>query len=201
MTDRRVAPGPGGQGEGGPRPRPTGCGGTRDGDSGGFTLIEVLIALMITTVALVAVAGMFPQGYKQVVDAGRLTLAVTTARQLLEDLSTVPFANLMALNGFDSQDPATIPATDPEMGIATRWQIDFPAGEGRAKVRVDDCGDVANPCGLLDPITGAPAPNGTLRQVTVTVWENPLQQEGPEGEGCERRKTCVQLTTLFARMF
>lgn len=188
MTDRRIAAGPSGPGEGGPRPRPAGCGRTRDGDSGGFTLIEVLIALMITTVALVAMAGMFPQGYRQVVDAGRLTLAVTTARQILEDLSTVPFANLMALNGFDSQNPATIPPTEPEMSIATRWQTDFPAGEGQATVRVDDCGDVANPCGLLDPITGAPAPNATLRQATVSVSVTALQQS-------------VQLTTLFARMF
>lgn len=151
------------------------------GHSGGFTMIEVLIALLIITVALVSIVGMFPQGYRQVIDAGRLTLAVATARQVLEDMRTVPFDSLTNLNGFDSQNPATIPGTQPEGGIATRWQNDFPPGEGQATVQVDDCGNVANPCGLL-------APNPALRQVRVAVSLTALTQT-------------VQLTTLVARMF
>jgi prepilin-type N-terminal cleavage/methylation domain-containing protein len=154
---------------------------TNFGQSGGFTIIEVLIAMMIITIALVAIVGMFPQGYRQVIDAGRLTLGVATARQILEDMRTVPFNSLTNLNGFDSQNPATIPATEPEMGIATRWQNDFPAGDGQAIVQVDDCGNAANPCGL-------PAPNAGLRQIRVTVSVTALTQT-------------VQLTTLFARMF
>jgi Tfp pilus assembly protein PilV len=43
-------------------------------------MIDVLIAMMIVTIALVAIVGMFPQGYRQVIDAGRMTLAVGTAR-------------------------------------------------------------------------------------------------------------------------
>ena len=35
----------------------------------GFTLVEVLVAAMILTVALLTLATMFPTGYKQIADA------------------------------------------------------------------------------------------------------------------------------------
>lgn len=154
---------------------------SRSRREGGFTIIEVLIALMIMTIALVAIAGMFPQGYKQVTDAGRLTMAVTNARAVHEDIRLVPFANLMNLNGFDSTNPGTIPASAPENTFATGWQTNLSAAEGRATVQVDDCGNVANPCGL-------PAPDGNLRQITVVVAMTALPQS-------------VQLRTLIVRMF
>jgi type II secretory pathway pseudopilin PulG len=176
MTDLRIDPGTVASSR--LRPRPL----ARGGNSAGFTLIEVLIAFLIITVALVAIVGMFPQGYRQVTDAGRLTLGVATARQILEDMRTVPFNNLVNLNGFDSQNPATIPVgPSAEQAIATRWQNDFPPGEGQATVQVDDCGNVANPCALA-------APNAALRQVRVTVSLTALTQS-------------VQLTTLIVRMF
>jgi prepilin-type N-terminal cleavage/methylation domain-containing protein len=148
---------------------------------GGFTIIEVLIALMIMTIALVAIAGMFPQGYKQVTDAGRLTMAVTNARAVHEDIRIVPFANLINLNGFDSTNPATVPVSMPEGDLATRWQADMSAAEGRTTVQVTSCGDVGNPCGL-------PAPDASMAQVTVTVSMTALPQS-------------VTLTTLVARIF
>jgi prepilin-type N-terminal cleavage/methylation domain-containing protein len=148
---------------------------------GGFTIIEVLIALMIVVIALVAIAGMFPQGYKQVIDAGRLTMAVTNARAVHEDIKLVPFGNLLNLNGFDSTNAGTIPATMPESDLATRWQNDLTAAEGRITVQVTNCGVPANPCGL-------PAPDGSMAQVTVTVTMTALPQS-------------VRLTTLVARMF
>jgi Tfp pilus assembly protein PilV len=148
---------------------------------GGFTIIEVLIALMIMIIALVAIAGMFPQGYKQVTDAGRLTMAVTTARAVHEDIRLVPFGNLMNLNGFDSTNPGTVPASMPEGDLATRWQADMSAAEGKTTVQVTSCGDVANPCGL-------PAPDASMARVVVVVSMTALPQS-------------VMLTTLVARMF
>ena len=148
---------------------------------GGFTIIEVLIAMMIVTIALVAIVGMFPQGYKQVTDAGRLTMAVTTARAVHEDIRLVPFGNLMNLNGFDSTNPGTVPVSMPEGDLATRWQADMSAAEGRTTVQVTSCGDVGNPCGL-------PAPDASMVRVTVTVSMTALPQS-------------VSLTTLVARMF
>ena len=147
----------------------------------GFTIVEVLIASMIVVIALVAIAGMFPQGYKQVTDAGRLTMAVTNARAVQEDMKLVPFANLINLNGFDSTNPGTIPATPPESDLATRWQNDLTAAEGRTTIQVTSCAAAGNPCGL-------PAPIATMTQVTVTVSMTALPQS-------------VRLTTLLARPF
>jgi Tfp pilus assembly protein PilV len=144
-------------------------------------MIEVLIALMIVSIALVAIVGMFPQGYKQVTDAGRLTLAVTNARAVHEDIRIVPFANLVNLNGFDSTNPGTVPGSLPEGDLATRWQADMPAAEGQTTIQVANCGAVGNPCGL-------PAPDGSMALVTVTVRMTALPQT-------------VTLTTLVARMF
>src|SRR5438093_12900183 len=87
------------------------------GDIRGVTLAEVMIASMVLMIGLLAVAGMFPVGYGQVADAGRLTLAVTGARQILEDVGALPFANLVNLSGFDTTNPATLPANDPELAI------------------------------------------------------------------------------------
>jgi len=42
------------------------------GDRSGFTLVEVLVASMILVVALLTLASMFPMGYKQITDAGRI---------------------------------------------------------------------------------------------------------------------------------
>src|SRR2546430_13733361 len=51
-----------------------------------------------------------------------LTLAVTVARKILEDVGALPFANLVNLSGFDTTNPATLPANDPELAIARRWR-------------------------------------------------------------------------------
>ena len=72
------------------------------GNHRGFTLVEVLVASMILIVALLTLASMFPVGYKQIADAGRMTVAVSGARHILEDVGDVPFANISNLNGVDT---------------------------------------------------------------------------------------------------
>ena len=57
---------------------------------------------MILVVALLTLASMFPVGYRQITDAGRMTMAVSGARHILEDVGDVPFANLSNLNGVDT---------------------------------------------------------------------------------------------------
>jgi prepilin-type N-terminal cleavage/methylation domain-containing protein len=144
----------------------------------GFTLIEVLIAMAVLSIALIALAGMFPTGYRQVTDAGRMTLAVTTGRQILEDIGTVAFANVLAFDNFDSQ--ASGPLGGEAGVVAARWQANFTPAQGQATVQVDDCGLVANPCAL-------PVANPNLRRVTVTVSLTALTQT-------------VQLSTFIANI-
>jgi hypothetical protein len=138
---------------------------------------------------------MFPTGYRQVTDAGRMTLAVTAARQMLEDLRNVPFDSLDNLNGFNSENSGTQPADDPERGVARRWryavagdgdgfnltQVELdnwqnlaPLGGGRVTVQAQAVGG-----GLCQPVT--------LCQVTVIVSMDALVQT-------------VQLSTIIVRM-
>ncbi len=97
--------------------------------SGGFTLLEVLVGATILAVALLAMAAMFPVGYTNITEAGKMTMAITGARQVFEEVSALPFDNIINLNGFDTLDPATLPPGEPERTIARRWRYAL-AGEG-----------------------------------------------------------------------
>jgi hypothetical protein len=56
-------------------------------------------------------------------------MGMAGTRQLLEDMRRLPYANLVNLDGFDTDDPNTQPADDPEREVARRWRFAM-AGEG-----------------------------------------------------------------------
>jgi prepilin-type N-terminal cleavage/methylation domain-containing protein len=127
----------------------------------GFTLVELLIGMTILAVGLLSIATMFPTGYSDVTGGGKTTMAAAAARQILEDMHTLPFGNLGDLNGLDTSvanslnvvapvDATKDPGRTTARNIATRWMATF-AGTG-ATGRID----VANP-------------SATLRQITVTI--------------------------------
>ena len=163
-------------------------------DSRGFTLAEVMIASMVLMIGLLAVAGMFPVGYGQVADAGRMTLAVTGARQILEDVGALPFASLSNLNGFDTTNQATEPTTEPAKSTARRWRYMLAgAGDGFTFTTTETApwGTVTPFAGratvqVTDPCTPTPC-TSNLRQATVTVSLPGLLPT-------------VALTTIIARM-
>ena len=166
----------------------------------GFTLVEVLVAAMILTVALLTLATMFPTGYKQIADAGRLTLATNGANHVLEDLGSVPFTSVRNLDNFDSNSSGSLPAADPEKAIARRWRymlagsgsgFSFTTAEttawgtvtpfgGRAQVQIRQVDNAGNAC---------PAAATTCRAVvTITIPSQPAP-------------TTVTLSTILVRMF
>ncbi len=95
----------------------------------GFTLVEILVGMTILVVGILGVASMFGTGYTNVGEGGRMTMAVTAGRQMFEDVRTIPFDNLPNLNGFDTNNAGTQPASDPERGIARKWRYAL-AGNG-----------------------------------------------------------------------
>lgn len=95
----------------------------------GFTLVELLLGITILTIALLSVAAMFPMGYMVVHESGKTTMTLTAARQMLEDIRSVPFDRLANLNGFDTANSVTVPAGAPERDLARRWRYAL-AGEG-----------------------------------------------------------------------
>jgi prepilin-type N-terminal cleavage/methylation domain-containing protein len=95
----------------------------------GFTLVELLVGVTFLSVGLLAIAAMFPMGYVVVNESGKMTMTLTGARQILEDVRTVPFVDLTDLNGFDTTDSATLPADEPQRTVVRRWRYAL-AGEG-----------------------------------------------------------------------
>lgn len=158
-------------------------------DSRGFTLTEVIVASMVLLIALLVIATMFPMGHQQVVDAGRMTLAVTAARQVLEDLGALPFDSVANLNGYTTANAATLPAADPELAAARRWRYVIGGPGGGYTFTSAEMTQYGN----ITPIGGTAtiqvtSPSTTLRQATVTVTVPGLT-------------TNVQLSTMIVRMF
>lgn len=161
------------------------------GDHRGFTLVEVLVAAMILVVALLTLASMFPIGYRQITDAGRMTMAVSGARHILEDVGDVPFNNIANLNGVDTASNAGIIAglTGTEAAIARRWRYML-AGPGNG---FTFSGAETTAWGTAQPFAGRAVvtvanTSATLRQVTVTVTVPGLPGN-------------VTLSTVIVRMF
>lgn len=101
----------------------------RRGACAGFTYIEVLIAGGLLTVVLLALCGVFLTGYAGVTSSGKSSVGVSAARQMMEAIRLLPFANVGNLNGLDTDNVATLPASGAEREIARRWRYVL-AGDG-----------------------------------------------------------------------
>lgn len=161
-------------------------------DSRGFTIAEVIIASMVLIVALLVIATMFPMGHQQVVDAGRMTLAVTAARQVLEDMGSLPFDRIDDLHNYSTANAAflgTLAANSEELAAARRWRYMVGGAGGGFTFTSAEMAEYGN----ITPMGGTAtiqvtSPSGTQRQATVTVSVPGLT-------------TNVQLTTVIVRMF
>ena len=146
---------------------------------------------MILVVALLTMASMFPVGYRQITDAGRMTTAVSGARHILEDVGDIPFANISNVNGVDTASNTGVIAglTGTEAAIARRWRYML-AGTGNGftftSAETTAWGTV-QPFGGRAVVTVANT-SATLRQVTVTVTVSGLP-------------TSVTMSTVIVRLF
>src|SRR5262249_52475564 len=71
------------------------CAGHRAGDgSAGFTLVEAVIAMLVTVVGLVALVGTFAIAMKTNSTSQNLTTATSLAQDRLEQLETIAFQRL-----------------------------------------------------------------------------------------------------------
>jgi prepilin-type N-terminal cleavage/methylation domain-containing protein len=98
----------------------------------GFSLIELLIGMSIMAVALLSIAAMFSTGYSDIAAGGKTTMAAQAARQIIEDMQTLPFDRLAVFNNpneFNSNVAATLPANNPERDLARKWRYTL-AGAG-----------------------------------------------------------------------
>ncbi len=162
----------------------------------GFSLIELLIGMSVMAVALLSIAAMFSTGYTDVHAGGRTTMGTSAARQMLEDIQTLPFNNLINLNGVNTASAGTLPANNPERDLVRKWRYAL-AGEGtgwayttgeKAMWSILTNGGV--PLGASGQIAVVQT-NPTLRRITVTV-QLPGRTAGA--------LIPVQLTTLISRL-
>ena len=93
----------------------------RSGEAG-FTYTEVLVASLLLAISLLAMCSVFVSGFSDVISAGKNTIGVTAARQMLEDVRSLPYDSIASLNGFDTDNAATLPASDPALELARRWR-------------------------------------------------------------------------------
>jgi prepilin-type N-terminal cleavage/methylation domain-containing protein len=71
----------------------------------GFSLIEVLIALILLAVSLLGVSALMAKATRNTSNGGHLTEAATFAQDRLEGLKVIPYANLAS--GADTRTSST----------------------------------------------------------------------------------------------
>ena len=87
------------------------------GNERGMTMPEVLVAVAILTIGLLAVVSMLSAGFTNVVTSGGKSKATSYARGKLEELKNQAFVSTLA------------PTTDiPETDVTRTWQIDPVSG-------------------------------------------------------------------------
>jgi len=74
--------------------------------SSGYSLIEVLIALAITSVVLLTIVTLFYMGKRNVYSGKQMSYAVSVGTRILEDLSTLTASDV--LNDFTITDSTTL---------------------------------------------------------------------------------------------
>ena len=163
-------------------------------DSAGMTVVEVIIALGVITVGLVALIAAMPLSTSLIGESNRKTTATFLAQQRLEQIKNAQWtAAADTLGGAGSNGTAAV-AQWPDEGYNT---IVIPMGAGNAsyprfrrQVRIRDCSVVA-----CSGIPTATAGSNTLREVTVTAFFLPLSGVGT----ALANEDSVQLATLIAR--
>jgi prepilin-type N-terminal cleavage/methylation domain-containing protein len=97
----------------------------------GFSLIEVLIALVILSISLLALAGLMATTTKNNSYGGHLTEAVTFAQQRLEQFRVTPYASV-------STSPTPVIQTGVPSGIpySLNWVVAPNAGDTLRRITI-----------------------------------------------------------------
>jgi type IV pilus assembly protein PilV len=97
-------------------------------DRGGFTLIEVLIALVIFATGVLALALVVPMASKRIMKAGSQTRSSSLASETAEELLTVPYGDAKLTAGTHDD------AANPHDNIYyVRWVVEDNAPQANCK--------------------------------------------------------------------
>ena len=164
-----------------------------------MTVVEVIIALGIITVGLLALVAAMPFSTSQIGEANLKTTATFLAQQRLEQIKNARWTSATDTLGGAGSDGTAAVAQWPNEGYHTiaflgAAPCDATAQSGgcrfRRQVRIVDC-SVLSCSGIATGTAGI----NTLRQVTITVFFFPLTGTGMRSATEES----LQLTTLITR--
>jgi prepilin-type N-terminal cleavage/methylation domain-containing protein len=146
---------------------------------GGFSLVEVIIALALLGAVLISLSGLMTLGNRQVNSGRTQTQAVAVARDILEEMNGWGFHQTYEAFGLDGSRPDTNPPIDTRVEpFAAKWQplLERELQDGWAEITLQSIDGTNNPPDLV---------LATAIRVVVTIhW-----REGP-------RSRSVQLATV-----
>jgi type IV pilus assembly protein PilV len=90
----------------------------------GFTLIEILIAMVVLSFALLAVAGMQVTVIRTNSSSNLLTQGATIAQEKIEELMTLPYNHLNLIDTTPEGSFTTYNEPNPPDGYSVQWQVD-----------------------------------------------------------------------------
>lgn len=167
------------------------------GNCAGLTVVEVIVALGVITVGLLALITAMPLGTSVIAASSRKTTAAFLAQQRLEQIknarwSFAPAADCLGVSASDAAPPVTATWANcpgaPPPGLVTYPDEEFDTLAGyphyQRHVRIRNC-DAAS-CGVV---------THALRRVAVTVSFAPMAGIRTPNAASEN----VQLVTLVAR--
>jgi len=144
----------------------------------GYSLVEVLIALAITSIVLLTVVTLFYMGRRNVYSGKQMTYAVSVATRILEDLSSL--ATVDAEKAFNIDDTtATGPVTVEGLSAAGGSGTSYTNSVGRECAAIDTTcnndtnGYLANWKALID--------NSKLTNAKVGLVFTPRSPANPVG--------------------
>jgi len=155
---------------------------TTDKKSRGFSLVEVLIALVIMSVGMLGIAGL----YVQSLQAGRTSMlrhhAVTLAGDIADRIRANPTAGAAyaAATGTDNNcvamnadcDVAEMAAHDIFLWQAQALEFLPPMGDGTQQVVVTHDNTVSPPTFTIAVRWDEPTPDGSVPQYTIVIPVN-----------------------------
>jgi len=90
----------------------------------GFSLIEVMLALALVSIGIVAILGMLPTGVQSSRDAADNTLSATIVHDVFSTLRSSPFTNITNLNAFVLVPPLPTPCNLQNFNSSTSAYFD-----------------------------------------------------------------------------
>ena len=154
-------------------------------DQRGMTLAEILVAVVIIMIALMALLSGIPIASYGIQEGSQLTTATFLANQRLEQVKAATWTDQPAVDTVGLSASAT---AAPVSGAVTTFPDETPVAapytQYTRQVRITDCGAGGGCGGIVD---------SGMRQVTVTVSYRPMTGVGVSAAG----STKSAIVTMF----